>query len=139
MPFHIAFDADRRLLVVTLDGDGSVDEELDVLRAAASRGPDGASLRVLVDRLTAGLGLSPADVPRLVEEIEARGDALRGMRVAQVVGSDLDFGMLRMLELKSQARVAVGFGFGVFRSVPEACGWLGVPEAAVAALRASAA
>lgn len=127
MAYRFASRPDRELLVVVFTGEISLEEEIRALQESFERGLSAPGVRVLVDRRRAAMGVAPEDVPRLIDVLASRGAELGHPRVAQVVARDLDYGMMRMLELKAEGRIA--HDFAVFRSLPEACTWLGVDEA----------
>ncbi len=80
--------------------------------------------RILVDRTRARMKAEPENVPEQIELVRKHQARLGRPRVAQVVSCDVDFGMLRMLELPSDSRL--DHEFAVFRDLPAACAWLGI-------------
>jgi hypothetical protein len=132
LSYRIAHRPDRDLLVVVFTGEVSFEEELRAVEETLARGLPRPGTRVLVDRRAASMHPTAADMERLIDVLAERDDALDHRRVAQLVASDLDYGMMRMLELKAEGRVA--HDFAVFRSLPEAAVWLDVEAEILAEL-----
>lgn len=132
MPYRFAFDPESRLGLVIFTGPIPFEEELRAFQEGLAYGYAVPGVRVVADRTEARLLSTPEQVQRQVDWMEANFPPV-GARIAEVVPRDLDFGMLRMLELRSEGRLVQKFR--VFRTLAEACAWLGVEEAALEALR----
>jgi len=130
---RFGFDPHSRLALVEFTGPVAFEEEIRALQEALARGYALPGMRVVVDRSAASLLSSPVQVAQIVDWMVEHLPPDPETRIAQVVPRDLDFGMLRMLELRSEGRLVQELG--VFRTLAEACAWLGVEEARVEALR----
>ena len=86
-------------------------------------------VKILVDRTDSSIAASPEEVGSHVSLVGKKMTALGSPRVANVVGADLDFGMIRIFQARADGRLH--HHFQVFRSFEEACQWLDVDCASV--------
>jgi hypothetical protein len=85
---------------------------------------------ILVDKSNAQMDVTSGDVEPHIELIGQHLAKFGEPKVATVVSRDVDFGMTRMLEFRSEGRIQ--HQFRVFRKLEEAYVWLGVDPAAIA-------
>ena len=82
-------------------------------------------LRVIVDhRLLDTSGMRYEDVERRVEIAAKEAPRFADIHIAVVVGREVEFGILRMLESLFEARSELRSILRVFRSIEEARSWL---------------
>lgn len=124
MPYRFAVLEDGQLLVVVFEGEISPDEEREALLASAELPGLSKQARVLVDRRRGPLTVGPQDVRPQVGLARSTFAGSDLPRMAVVVSSDYDFGMLRMLELSGQDQLP--HDLHVFRELETACEWLEV-------------
>jgi|ERR1051326_1144848 hypothetical protein len=79
-----------------------------------------AEFDTLVDLRATTVALSADDVAMLASVAKRQPPSQR----AVVTANDADFGIMRMLELRAEPGPR---GYGVFRTIEEACLWLGNP------------
>ena len=124
MPMTYCIDVESRL--VRIMGAGRVtDDELvqciESLRADPKLEPD---MNTLSDMREIEVGFTTEGVTRMLDVMDASADRRSTSKAAIVVASDVAFGMGRMVELRSEERADPSFR--IFRSMREACLWLGV-------------
>ena len=127
MPYRFEVLEEGELLVVVFEGDIKPEEEREALLATAKLPGLSKQARVLVDRRRARLTAGPKDVPAQMDLAHASFTDSERPPMAVVVGTDHDFGMLRMLQLRGENLLP--HDLRIFRDFDEACDWLGVdPE-----------
>ena len=99
-------------------------EALIILWRELAADPRGlAEFDTLIDLRATRVALSTSDVHMLANMAKRQPISQRAI----VTTDDADFGIMRMLELWSEPGAR---GYGVFRSIREACVWLGNPACA---------
>ena len=107
------------------------DEEREALQEAGSLPGLKREARILVDRRRARITVGPPDVAPQMDLARSTFPIEERPRMAVLVATDHDYGMLRMLELRGGDRLP--HELGVFRDPDEACAWLGTDPAVLAA------
>lgn len=129
MSYTYRFQENENLLIIVFTGEISYEEEvqavLDTLADPMMR-PD---IRILADKSNARMRLSPQDVRPHIDLILQNLAKFGRPQVANVVTSDADFGMTRMFEITAEPQIP--HEFMVFRTIEQACAWLGVEPDAI--------
>ena len=113
---------EHRLVLVTFQGD-LTPEEIAAGRDELGRDPgfDPRFFQLVDARRLRDIPAESVEVLKLGQKTVFAG----GVRRAIVVSTDLVFGIGRMFELSA---IKLGHEIKVFRSMEEACTWLGVPD-----------
>lgn len=121
MTITVTIDAELKMVFTHATGELDV-EDVHAHRTGLREHPDyRPGMNHLIDLREAKLAPEPAELRHLVSEDPF--DA--GGRRALLVADDLLYGLGRMYEmLAEQRRIA----FRPFRSLADACAWLGIPE-----------
>ena len=122
MSHTATFDQEQGLVIVTFGGEITFEEEMQAFLEVVSDPRMVRDARILVDKSRSRMKVGAEHVVPQLEAVAEQGDTLGRMRIAHVVTDDRDYGMLRMLEQRSEARLP--HELAVFRSVDEALGWL---------------
>ncbi len=117
------------LLVISFTGLTSYDEELKAIIEIIKDSPLKPDMRILMDRSKAQMAATPENICPYIELILKNLSMLGKPRIATVVSSDRDYGMMRMRQLRYEFSIPPEFA--VFRSLEEACLWLGVEPSLV--------
>jgi hypothetical protein len=128
MPIKITYDPERNILYETGEGEISYKEFVEhrkMLLAYPAK-PSSRAL-VLCDYRTARIDFSPEEMWRIKKMSNRVAEAFGGARVAIVASDDFGYGMARMYSMASEAG---DFMVEAFKTMAEACAWLGieVPE-----------
>ena len=118
--FHPALD----LVVVTFDGEITPAEEMDAFFAVAGDPRMFPDARVIVDKRRAKMTVGPEHVSPQLGAVADAGPKLGKMRIAHVVTRDYDYGMIRVIQARSEPKLP--HDLRAFRSLPEALTWLGL-------------
>ena len=124
MGYRFHFQPEQRLIVIVFEGRLSPEEEMQAVLDTVNDPNMMQDARILVDRRKAQLTVGPEHVDPHIELVKRHLDKFGNPRVATVVAKDYDFGMLRMLEMKSESLLQ--HDFMVFRDLEEAYTWLGL-------------
>ena len=120
--WHIAIDERAALLHVRIAGLFELEDWFLVLDAVATTAGARPGMNVIYDAREAHFSFSTSDIDRLVAELpthlEPRG---RGCWSGFVVGTDVDFGISRMIHTLASR---LPYQAEVFRSVAEAESWM---------------
>jgi hypothetical protein len=116
-------DPDRDMTTFSLSGSVTLDEFIESLGKYGKAGP---THRELYNALhLKGERLSSADIEILAMYFQEYSDARRpGSKTAVVVGTEIDYGITRMISMLTEA--FVNFEVEVFRSIDGATEWLAV-------------
>ncbi len=124
MPYRFQVQRPLRLVVIVFDGVVDAGEEKRALADVTGSREFEQDFDILVDRRTAPLMVGPADVDPHLAEVHRRFTPTGKPKLAILVSSQHDFGMIRMLEL--QAGDEALHEIRPFRELGSACDWLGV-------------
>jgi len=131
MTIRTTMDAAAGVRRYTVSDTLTMEDFRDALAEAYGR-PQMQALSPLWDLRAARVGMSPAEMHQIADFIGERWRPPSAVRAALVVAEDLDFGMLRMLELLLGNRTS--HEVMIFRDVAAAERWLaegrGDPRAA---------
>jgi len=121
---EVSLDPTGRFLRVRLSGDQTLESLLAALASMEEHPDFRPELNRLWDLSAATMAsLSRADFQRIAELTTARGVEPPGARVAVLVAHDVDFGLMRMLDLLTENRRPDELR--TFRDRAEAERWLG--------------
>ena len=124
MPISYSIDHQRNLVRTAATGILTDEDVLRHKRALMADPQFKAGMRELSDvRAIEDLRVTPAGVRSMVAVDGVSADKLAAYRLAIVASGDTTFGMARMCQLMTAANVR---HVGVFRSLAEAAGWLGI-------------
>jgi hypothetical protein len=132
MGHRFSVGREGRLLIVTFEGEIAPEEEQRALLEVAQVPGLLPTADVLVDRRLARTTVGPEHVGPQVDLARSKFPTEGRPRMALVVTADYDFGMMRMLELRGADELP--HEMRVFRSLDDACAWLGLEPDDVAAL-----
>lgn len=126
MPIKITYDPDRNILYETGEGDISYKEFVEhrTMLLAYPVKPASKAL-VLCDYRTARINFSSEEMWRLKRMSNKVAEAFGGARVAIVAADDFGYGMARMYSMASEAG---DFVVEAFKTMADACAWLGIEE-----------
>ena len=130
MAYSFDFQPELDLVVVVFAGSIPREEESEAFRAVMEDERLRPNSKFLVDRSASEMEVTPDDVQPHMELIQQHADRLGKPRMAIVAPRSYDFAMLRVLEMSSENEI--DHDYYVFKTVDEACGWLGVDQADVA-------
>lgn len=133
MSYSLSADPAIDLIVVTFHGDVPYDEERQVVAEIAAKGLLLGTSRVLLDRTSCRMQAQSDDADTQIEFLEKQRTRLGRPRIAQVAPGDLEYGMLRLFQQKSEAKDL--HDMAVFRTWDEACTWLDVAPSVARALQ----
>ncbi len=122
MSYKHRFQEGRNLVVIVFTGVVTYHEEVQVVLDVVGDPRMERDARFLVDRTRASMAATPEDVMPHIRLIGENLERFGSPRVANVVTADHDFGMIRMLEMRSEPNI--DHDMMVFRSLDEACAWL---------------
>ncbi len=124
MSYRFSFEEDQNVLILVYEGEISPDEEAQVIldTLADPRFKPGA--KILVDRTGAHMTMTPEHVRPQIDLIRRNLAKFGEPKVAIVAAADYDFGMVRMFEMTAEDEIP--HDLMVFRTVEEACDWLGL-------------
>ena len=122
----MAYTVDPEARLVRIVGTGRLTGEeivqcISALRRDARLEPD---MNTLSDMRDIEVAFSTQGVSRMLTVMEETADKRAAAKAAIVVGSDVAFGMGRMVEMRSDERAEPSFR--VFREMAAACAWLGI-------------
>ena len=121
MPIDYVIDANAGVVTVTARGAVSQADDLACFRALLADRDFAAGLRLLLDYRERESVASADEARELAEEMRRLGELFGDSRFAIVVGSDLAYGMGRMVSSLSERDFPP---VGVFRDLEEAQHWL---------------
>jgi hypothetical protein len=126
MPIKFKYDPDNNILYETGEDEVTYQDFVEYrenLLAQPAR-PASKAL-VLCDYRTARIALSSEEMWRIKGKSDKVADFFGGAKVAIVAADDLGFGMARMYSMASEPG---DFEVEVFKTVAQACAWLGIEE-----------
>ncbi len=124
MEYRIVWGGSPEDIFISTSGEASVDDLDAMVRSAVGDPRFRPGLNVLLDHTqTAWWALSNDEIRRRADLIVGDAELLGRQRIAFVVGSDVDYGIGRMLQGLVHDHVA--FESRVFDSVTAARAWLG--------------
>jgi hypothetical protein len=129
MSYKYRFQEGENLLVIVFEGLISYEEEVQAVLDTLADPQMRPNARILVDKSRAQMMLGTEHVEPHIDLILQNLARFGEPKVANVVSRDVDFGKVRMFELRAEGRIP--HDFMVFRTVEEACAWLGVDPAAI--------
>jgi hypothetical protein len=129
MAFAYTYDPEENLLAVKFWGEISHEEELEAVRRALGDPRLKSDFKAIADRRLASFASSTDQLRAHLELVAECVAPLGRPRVANVVSTDLDYGMVRMFELLAEFKI--DHFFSGFRSIDEACAWIGVDPARI--------
>lgn len=124
MTYSFRFQPELNLVLVVFNGVIPPAEESEAFKAVMGDDRFRPNSKVLVDRSASKMEVSTEDVQPHINLVREHQDRLGKPRVAVVAERGYDFGMMRMLEM--QADDSIDHDLCVFRTVDDACSWLGV-------------
>lgn len=124
MPMTYTIDEEKSLVRILGTGRVTDEEMLECISSLRSDPKLEAHMNTLSDMRDIEVGFTSDGVAGMLEIMESTADRRSAARAAIVVGSDLAFGMARMLEIQATDRLHPSFQ--VFRDMAAACRWLGV-------------
>ena len=122
MAHSVTFDSAQSYIVVAFEGEITPQEEMEAFLEVVSDPRMYRDARILVDKSAARMKVGTEHVPPQLQAVEEHTDLLGRMRIAHVVADNRDYGMMRVIEQRSEGRLP--HELGVFRSLEEAVGWL---------------
>ena len=122
-PYTLHIDVERRFIRQTWHEPVTAVALMTLWRELADDPRGLAEFDTLVDLRATTVELSIGDVHMLAEMAKRQPPSQRAI----VATNDADFGVMRMLELRAEPGPR---GYGVFRTIEEACVWLGNPACA---------
>ena len=128
MPIKFKYDPDNNILYETGEGEVTYQDFAAYRKSLLARPASTASKAlVLCDYRTARVTLSSEEMWRIKRESDKVAEFFGGAKVAIVAPDDFGFGMARMYSMASEPG---DFEVGAFKTMAEACAWLGieVPE-----------
>jgi hypothetical protein len=123
------YDEQENLLAIRFWGKIPYQEEAEAVESTLSDPSIRPDVRIVVDRSEAEFTSTPDQVRTHIALVGKHIARLGTPTVANIVSADLDFGMVRMFEMMADDKLA--HRFGVFRTVREACAWLGIDAAEI--------
>lgn len=129
MSYKFRFQDDENLLVIVFTGTISYEEEVQAVLNTLADLRMQPNARILVDKSNAQMMTTTQDIRPHIELILRNLDKFGQPKVANVVGRDVDFGMVRMFEFQAEGKIP--HKFMVFRALEEACTWLGIEPASI--------
>ncbi len=124
MSYAYTVDQAQNLLVVKFWGEIPYAEDARAVLTILDDPRIQPGVRILVDRLDSAFTATPEEVRAHVGLVGMKMASLGEPKVANVVSANLDYGMVRMFKAVADGRL--DHEFTVFRSLEEACSWLGV-------------
>lgn len=124
MGYRFRFADNGLVLILRFEGVITPEEEVQAVHDVLADPRMKPDARILVDRTGSRMTVNPEHVQPHIELIRENQSRFGIPKIAVVVSTDYDFGMMRMLELRADDKIL--HDFMVFRTVEEACDWLGL-------------
>lgn len=119
-PYTLGIDVEHRFIRQTWHEPVTAEALIALWRQLAADPRGLAEFDTLIDLRATTVKLSTNDVAILANVARSQPASQRAI----VTARDADFGVMRMLELRAEGGLR---GYGVFRTIEEACVWLGNP------------